>query len=161
MGTVASPQIGSSLNARITASAGSANTNTTVDHANATSPTVGSGTGNVQKVYHAPFVVADSSTPTNIDLSAATDPQGTAITLSAVRALKLSNSSTVAAQVMTLSTVTNGLLATSQGPINPSGSLTLDAGGVADITVDGTHKVISITVASGTNVAGLLTVFGR
>lgn len=163
MATLTNPQLSGAVVATLTGSAGSSNTTTNVNHASASTPVVGSGAGQVNKIYDSAFTIVDNATPTTIDLSNVADPQGNALSFSVVNAIKITNNSIVAGQDITPFGGTNGLLATSTVKVlagTTPGSLTLDFG-TTGVTVDGTHKIIQLALAAGAGVTGKITVLGR
>src|SRR3954468_1095228 len=99
--TVTSPQISMSMQANLDAGAAPAPVKVNVQHQVAELPVVGSGAGQVNKVYSAPFTVT-SGAPFTLDLTAAPDPAGgAAMNFTQVHGWLLENQSTTAGQDMT------------------------------------------------------------
>jgi hypothetical protein len=161
--TVSSPQISAAIHASLAGGAAPAITTSNVIHDVTEAPTVGSATGNVNKVYSAPFTIAASGTPTSIDLSAATDPLGNALNFGTIHAIIVENLSVTPGEDITIGAGTNGVVASvpliAYGGAVP-GWLAYNAGSTG-LTVDATHKIITLTAAAGTNVAGKITVIGK
>lgn len=95
-------------------------------------------TSDITKGYWKQYTV--TTTPTSVDLTALTDWAGNALSFSTVKALLIVNRGTV--------TVTTG---GGTNAVIPSQDVT--AGGCrllqSTVTVDGTHKIITLTAASG------------
>lgn len=157
--TLSNPQISAAISASLGSSSGPASTNTNIQHSIAKQRTVGTAAGNVNKVYSAAFTV-DTGTPITIDLTTAADPQGNAQNFGTVYDIIIENSSSTTGQIMTLFGGSNGLVATGTLLLNPGGAIAYTGGSVG-ITVDSTHKLIQISVAAGTGVAGRITVLGK
>jgi hypothetical protein len=141
--TLTNPQIGMAISGILSSGTFPVRTASPA-HTNTSTPTVGASAGQVNRLYQAAFTVASSGSPTSI-------------------AIEVSNDSITPGEDMTLFGGTNGLVAT--------GTLVLKAGtdpgaichkwGSAGVTVDGTHKIVQITIAAGTNVTGKITILGR
>jgi hypothetical protein len=162
--TLTVPQVSGSLTATLASTAGKNSSNTTkIDNSTATSLTVGSSAGQVNKVYDATITIASSGSPATIDLTAAPDPQGNAQNFAVVNAIKLTGVSVTPGEDITPFGGTNGLFATGTQKViagTTPGSLTLDFG-TTGVTVDGTHKIITLTSAAGTNVQVYVSILGR
>jgi hypothetical protein len=160
--TLTNPQIGMAISGILSSGTFPVRTASPA-HTNTSTPTVGASAGQVNRLYQAAFTVASSGSPTSIDLTTLVDIDGTTINLASVYAIEVSNDSITPGEDMTLFGGTNGLVAT--------GTLVLKAGtdpgaichkwGSAGVTVDGTHKIVQITIAAGTNVTGKITILGR
>lgn len=132
-----------------------------VNHQVSQTFTIGSAAGNVQKIYSSDFVVVNSGTPTTFDLTSLLDPGAGAVTFAFVTHIIIENLSTTTAEIMTVMGGTNGLQATSTNPLQPNGGVWVMCNPNPGITVDGTHKIVNLAVASGTNVSGKITILGR
>jgi hypothetical protein len=162
-GTLSNPQISGSIQATLAAAAANNATSTNINHTTTVQPTVGSSAGNANKVFDVTVTIASSGTPGTIDLTSVTDPQGNALSFSALRALKITNLSTTAGQDITPFGGTNGLVATGTIVLkagSANSSVTYDFGS-AEIAVDSTHKIIQLAVAAGTSVLCNVTGLGR
>ncbi len=103
----------------------------------------------ITKIYIATATV--TTTPTSIDLTAVTDAFGNSISFSSVKQLIIHNKDTAIA--LTVGGGTNGLFSTlpftlvgydaSQGSDGTCLNLT------TTISIDGTHKILTLTAASG------------
>ena len=158
--TLSSPQVSAAIVSTITGGASPAPSTANVNHAAARTPTVGSGAGNVNKIYSAAFTVTNGA-PLSLDLTALTDPLGQANNFGTVYSILITNDSTTAGQDFTCFGGTNGLIATSTELCYANGGAKLLDTGTTGITVDGTHKIITIAVAAGTAVPGKITVIGK
>jgi hypothetical protein len=150
-----------SLKAQLSAGAPPAIVASQVNHSPAFALGAGNSAGNVDRCYSAPFQVS-AGTPLTFNVSTALDPLQNAIGMLHVAAILVENNSTVAGQDMTIgggthpiSTADNGLAQANGGVYlmwnpNPGYAVT---GGSAD--------TVTITLASGTNVAGKITILGR
>jgi hypothetical protein len=159
--TVSSPTVKLSVSANLSTGAAPAPSSSVVNQGITGSPTVGSAAFNVNKVISKAFTIT-TGTPYSIDLNASTDPFGVAVSMTKVTDIILTNLSTTAGQDMTLgSSVSNSFMGAM--PVDAVAQPTLSGICLRGIekTVDATHKVLEITVAAGTAVAGQITVLGR
>jgi hypothetical protein len=113
-------------------------------------------TTDITKCYFASLSV--STTPTSVDLTSLTDAYGTSIAFSSVKHLRVVNTSAVGN--LTVGGGTNGLFTTLPFTLNGStGSNNSDNGSdlslTTPITVDGTHKILTLTASAGTIVVSL------
>lgn len=160
--TLSNVSIAAAITAALAGGAAPATVSGNVQHNCADTPTVGSSTGNVNKVYSAAFTV-DTGTPLSLDLTSLVDPLGQTNNFGTVHAILIENLSIVAGRDFTVFGGTNGLVATSTTLIyagTKPGFLLIDFG-TTGIAVDGTHKIITIAVAAGTGIAGKITVVGK
>jgi hypothetical protein len=158
--TMTSPQIAAAIQAGLAGGAAPAPSTSNVNHSAALTPAVGGSAGQVNKIYSAAFTVT-TGTPLSIDLTALTDPLGAALNFTNVAAILISNDSVVAGQDFSVGGGTNGLFTAAPNIIAANGGMYLLANPNPGITVDGTHKIITITVAAGTGVGGKITVLGH
>lgn len=157
--TLSNPQISAAISVTLSGGAAPATTSSNVSHASARTPTVGSATGNVNKVYSATFSVA-TGTPVSLDLTTLTDPLGNALNFGTVYSILVTNDSVTAGQDLTIFGGTNGLIATSTELVYANGGTKLLDTGTTGIATDGTHKIVTIAAAAGT-VAGKITIIGK
>lgn len=109
------------------------------------------GSSDISKVYMATLTV--TSTPTSIDLTNQTDPFGNAVSFSTVKHIEIINEDTTNA--LTVGGGANGLFAAL--PFNLTGQAAPSGGGstggaiaiTANITVDGTHKILTLAATAG------------
>lgn len=122
-------------------------------------PTIGSGTpsGSINLAITKDVLVA-TGTPLVIDLTAVDDPSGATISLSHFCGCLFKNQSGVTAEVFTVGGGTNAIIS-ALPDVEPSGHI--HQYNPTGKTVDSTHKNLQFTVASGTSVAGRLTILGR
>lgn len=158
--TLSNPQISAAITSGMAGGALPATATGSISDGTARGAVVGSGAGQVNKIYSAAFTVT-SGTPFTIDLTTLTDLLGNAITFGTYIASKITNLSVTTGQDFTCFGGTNGLLATSTELCYANGGNKLHDTGTTGITVDSTHKIIQITVAAGTSVAGTITVIGK
>jgi hypothetical protein len=162
--TLSNVQVGGALVATLTSSTGSSTTATTINHATANTPVVGAGAGQVNKIYDAQLAIVAAGTPQSLDLTSGLfDPQGNALVFTKVNQIKISNLSVTPGEDITPFGGTNGLMATGTAKLlaGPTpGSITYDFG-TTGITVDGTHKILLLTSAAGSNVPVKVTVIGQ
>lgn len=122
--------------------------------------TIGSTAGQINRKHSVDFAVT-AGTPYTLDLTALTDLNGAAMSFSFWTHLLIENESTTTGQDMTVGGGTNGVFTADPVPIQANGGGRMWLNPNPGVTVDGTHKIIQITVAAGTAVAGKLTIFGR
>ena len=174
LSTLSNPTIGMTMQVAAQSVVGVNPANSTVQHSHQHTPIVGNVTGDINKCGDKQFTIASSGAALSIDLMSLTDPNtGSAVTLSTLNQLMISNLSTVAATAtasdLSLSTAVtlgaSGLGFTGvpilggKGDFTP-GALCLDLGPVG-IAVDSTHKIIEISTPAGTNVVGRATFWGK
>jgi hypothetical protein len=158
--TISSPQISFTASAQLTSGAAPAPLQSSVNQQLTTALTVGSSAGNVGLVISEAFTVT-SGTPFTIDVTNATDPCGNAVDMAVVTDIFLTNLSTTSGQDMTLGgAVTNFLIGAQQPVKAQTGKSGIALCGI-ELTVSSTVKVLEVTVAAGTSVAGQITIFGR
>jgi hypothetical protein len=158
--TVASPALAASVTANLTGGAPPAPSQSPVNHSYNPTLTVGAAAGQSNKVYSAPFTVT-TGTPLALDLTTLVDPLGGALNFSAVTSILITNDSTTAGQDFTIGGGTNGLFTAAPNIVAANGGAYFISNPTAQITVDGTHKILTIAVAAGTGVGGKVTIVGR
>ncbi len=159
--TLANPQISSAITVALSGGAAPAVASANVQHSVAQTLTVGASAGQVSKVYSASLLVS-TGTPASLDLTTGLfDPLGVALVFTKVSAIHINNLSTTVGQNLTIGGGTNGLFTASPNTCDANGGEWFIASPTAQITVDGTHKIITITAAAGTNVPYNITVIGQ
>jgi hypothetical protein len=160
--TLTNPQIGMAISGLLTSGTFPVRS-ASPTHQNTSTPAVGNSAGQVNRLYQAAFTVASSGSPTSIDLTTLVDIDGTTINFVNIYSIEISNDSVTTGENMTLFGGTNGLVATSTlllyGGVDPGAML--HKFGSAGLTVDATHKIVTIAIAAGTNVTGKITILGR
>ena len=122
---------------------------------------VGASANQVSKPVAVELTIA-TGTPATIDLSSfITDDGSTASISSMVEAIKITLLSSTTGQDLTVGGGTNGLFAALPVSLKPTprGEAVLFL--ATPITVDATHKIITLAVAAGTTVKVRVTLFGR
>lgn len=162
-GTLSTPQIGMGITAQLTGTSGPSSNTSNVQDISTATPTVGSAAGNVNKIYSAAVTIAASGSPASLDLTSLLDPQGSAITFATVYAIKVTNTSTVAGQDVTVGGGTTPIVANVSDPLyaGTDPGCFLQKYGSVEKTVDSTHKLLAITIAAGTNVIVNVTIIGK
>jgi len=162
MATVLSNPIASvQLKCQITAGAAPAVVMSQVNHQPNFSLGAGNTAGNVDRCFCEAFTVT-AGTPLTINVATATDPMGNALGMVHVTSVLVENDSTTAGQDFTVGGGTHPVLGTDQGTAQANGGVVCIVNpnpGYA--VVSGTSDTLQISVASGTNVAGKVTVLGR
>lgn len=162
-GTLSNVQTSGQLSMSLGSTTGSSATTSNINNSFAITFDVGTATGQVNKVYDGEITIASSGSPSTIDLTAAVDPQGTSNNFSVVNAIIITGESTTAGEDITPFGGSNGLLATGTAKIlagTKPGSVVYNFG-TTGLTVDSTHKIITLTSAAGTNVKCKVTVVGK
>lgn len=159
--TVGSPTTGFNISAVLTGGAAPAPVTSNVNESLNESLTVGAAAFNVNCVYSAPFTVTNG-TPKTWDLTSITDALGNALVFTNVTAIAVKNLSVTSGQDMTLGgAISNSILTAFPVVMAAQPQLSGLALCGIELTVDGTHKILELTVAAGTAVAGQITIFGR
>lgn len=160
--TLSNPRTGVSISASLAVGAtGAALLSGTINHAPTNqTPTVGNSAGNVNKIYANQITLATGTT-TTLDLTALTDPAGGTVSLVHVNHFLIENLSTATAEIITAGGGTNGLVDTITLPIAANGGKLFYEAPNPGITVDSTHKLLRLDVASGTAVLVNVTILGR
>jgi hypothetical protein len=150
-----------SISAGISATIESGLLSGTITHRPAAqSPSVGTNAGNVNLIYSADFTVTSGS-PLSLDLSSIADAAGNVVTFGHITHFLAENRSTNTAEIMSLFGGTNGVFTADPKPLQANGGLSFMANPNPGVTIDGTHKIVTVTVAAGTSVPGRLTIIGR
>jgi hypothetical protein len=121
----------------------------------------GNSAGNVDRCFCEPFTVT-AGTPLTVNVSSATDPMGNALGMLHVTSVLVENDSTTGGQDFTVGAGTHPVLGTDQGTAQANGGVFCVVNpnpGYA--VVSGTSDTLQISVASGTNVPGKITILGR
>jgi hypothetical protein len=148
--TLTNPQISAAITVALAGGAAPAISAANVQHAVAQTLTAGASAGQVNKVYSAARSVSNG-TPDSIDLTALTDPLGQALNFTKVSAILINNLSTTVGRDLTIGGGTNGLFTAAPNPVKANGGIWFLADPTAQITVDGTHKIITVAIAAGTD----------
>jgi hypothetical protein len=153
--TVSNPNVSASLSADVAADqlAG------TVRHAVADTPAAGTNAGEINVAVSRNVTVTSGANQT-IDLTALPDAAGSNRTLVSMTHWAFENQSDIAGQIFTIGGGANPAIATGE-VVNPSGGFVMKCDPLNGQTIDATHKNILISVAAGSNVPGVLTVWGR
>jgi hypothetical protein len=127
-------------------------------------PPVGVAAGDISNVYNIAGVVT-SGTPVTYDVTSLTDQLGNAINLARVQGVFGMNLSTTTGQIITITGGTSNPLFTDSYTIQPNlsgaGSGVIGSWNPSPgFAVDGTHKTIKVTVATGTNVPFEIAIVG-
>jgi hypothetical protein len=159
--TLANPSASVQLKCQIAAGAAPAIVTSQINHQPNISIGTGNTAGNVDRCFCEPFTVT-AGTPLTVNVSTATDPIGNALGIVHVTSVLVENDSTTAGQDFTIGGGTHPVLGTDQGTAQANGGIFCVVNpnpGYA--VVSGTSDTLQISVASGTNVAGKITIFGR
>lgn len=160
--TVTSPQFSATLSAGLNNGASTyPKVSTSFTHQANGSYDVGSSAGEVNKAYSVDVNV-NTSGATSIDLTTLTDAIGTSTAFGTVSAILITNKSTVNGQNITVGGGTNGLFAAWPVTLDATDGLeTLLIRKKLGITVDGTHKILTLAAAAGAAVPVRVTILGR
>jgi hypothetical protein len=132
-----------------------------VNHQPNTAIGAGNSAGSVDRCFCEAFAVT-AGTPLTVNVSTATDPIGNPLGMLHVTSVLVENDSTTAGQDFTVGAGTHPVLGTDQGTAQANGGVfsVLNPNPGYSV-VSGTSDTLQISVASGTNVPGKITVFGR
>lgn len=160
--TMTNPSASATIQCNLSSTAGAALNTTTVNHSVANQPTVGSSSGNVNKVYTGVTTIASSGSAGSLDLTSLTDPQGNALTFSKVQWILIENLDTTTGHDVTPGGGTTPVIITQEALLagTTPGRLFLDFGNTQK-TVDSTHKLLALATAAGTNVQVKVTIVGQ
>jgi len=159
--TLSNPSASVQLKCQLTAGASPAVVTSQVNHQPNIAIGTGNTAGNVDRCFSESFTVT-AGTPLTINVSSATDPIGSALGMVHVTSVVVENDSTTAGQDFTVGAGTHPVLGTDQGTAQANGGVfcVLNPNPGYSV-VSGTSDTLQISVASGTNVAGKITIFGR
>jgi len=129
-------------------------------HRIAQTPNVGTSAGNVNLLAPYSFTLA-TGTPLSIDLTAAIDAGGNTVTFGHLTHYVLENLSTVSGENIAIGGGSNGVFTLDPTTAKPNGGAKFLADPNPGITIDSTHKIITLAAAAGTAVAGRITFYGR
>jgi hypothetical protein len=159
--TLSNPIISVQLKCQLTGGAAPAVVTSLVNHQPNVALGSGNSAGNVDQCLSEPFTVSAGS-PLTINLSSATDPLGGALAFAHVSGVLVENDSTTAGQDFTVGGGTHPVLGTDQGTAQANGGAFFVINPNPGYSVvSGTSDTLQISVASGTNVPGKITVLGR
>jgi len=159
--TLSNPSASVQLKCQLTAGASPAVVTSQVNHQPNIAIGTGNTAGNVDRCFSESFTVT-AGTPLTINVSSATDPIGSALGMVHVTSVVVENDSTTAGQDFTVGAGTHPVLGTDQGTAQANGGVfcVLNPNPGYSV-VSGTSDTLQVSVASGTNVAGKITIFGR
>jgi hypothetical protein len=159
--TLANPTVNVQLKCQITSGAAPAIITSQVNHQPNISIGAANTAGNVDRCFCEPFNVT-AGTPLTVNVSSATDPMGNALGIVHVTSVLVENDSTTAGQDFTVGGGTHPVLGTDQGTAQANGGVFCVVNPNPGYSVvSGTSDTLQVSVASGTNVAGKITIFGR
>lgn len=159
--TLSNPIASVQLKCQLTGGAVPAVVSSQVNHQPNVSLGAGNTGGNIDGCFSEPFTVS-AGTPLTISLTAINDALGNAISFVHVTSVLVENDSTTAGQNFTVGGGTHPVLGTDQGTAQANGgSFLVFNPNPGYSVVSGTSDTLQILVASGTNVPGKLTIFGR
>lgn len=157
--SLSSPKVTLSVQANYNDTSSTLTSNVSISDTTATTFTVGTASGNVNKPYTATRTVA-SGTPDVLDLSVLTDPVNGSVAFLHVDVLKITNTSTVAGQDLTVGGGTAPLFTALPITIGPGGSLVW-VNPTDDFAVNAsTAHNLQVAAAAGT-VTYTITILGR
>jgi hypothetical protein len=159
--TLSNPQPSVQLKCQLAGGAAPAVVTSQVNHQPAAALGAGNAAGSVDGCYCESFTVS-AGTPLTVTLPSAADPLGNPLAMAHVTSVLVENGSTTAGQDFTVGGGTHPVLGSDQGTAQANGGIFFVINpnpGYA--LVAGTSDTLQISVASGTNVPGKLTVLGR
>ncbi|MGA2439613.1 MAG: hypothetical protein ABSH08_01525 [Tepidisphaeraceae bacterium] len=159
--TLSNPNVSVQLKCQLTGGAAPAVVTSQVNHQPNVAIGSGNSAGNVDRCFSEPFAVSAGS-PLTINLTSATDPLGNALTFVHVSSVLVENDGTTAGQDFTVGGGTHPVLGTDQGTAQANGGAFFVVNPNPGYSVvSAASDTLQISVASGTNVPGKVTVFGR
>ncbi|MGD0540591.1 MAG: hypothetical protein ABSB33_03635 [Tepidisphaeraceae bacterium] len=159
--TLSNPQVSIQLKCQLTAGAAPAVVTSQVSHQPNIALGAGNSAGNVDRCFSEPFTVSAGS-PLTVNLSSAVDPLGNALAMVHVTSVLVENDSSTAGQDFTVGGGTHPVLETDQGTAQANGGAFLVTNPNPGYSVvAAASDTLQISVASGTNVPGKLTILGR
>jgi hypothetical protein len=159
--TLSNPQANVQLRCQLTTGAAPAVVASQVNHQPSIALGAGNTAGSVDRCFSESFTVS-AGTPLTVNLSSATDPLGNAVGMVHVTSVLVENDSTTAGQDFTVGGGTHPVLGTDQGTAQANGGEFLVTNPNPGYSVvSGTSDTLQISVASGTNVPGKVTILGR
>jgi hypothetical protein len=162
MSTILSnPAANAQLRCQLTTGAAPAVVSSQVNHQPNNALGSGNSAGNVDRCFSEPFTIT-SGTPLTINVSTALDPLGNALGMVHVTSVLVENDSTTAGQDFTVGGGTHPVLGTDQATAQANGGMVYILNPNSGYSVvSGTSDTLQISVASGTSVAGKITILGR
>jgi hypothetical protein len=158
---LSNPSLSITLKAQLTSGSSPAVVASQVSHSPSGAISAGNSAGSTDRCYSTSFQVT-AGTPLTINLTTAFDPMQNAIGMVHVCGILLENDSTTTGQDMTIGGGTHPLSASDSGLAQAKGGIYLMWNPNPGYTVtSGSADTVTITVASGTNVPGKITIFGR
>src|ERR1700728_2897318 len=159
--TLSNPIASVQLKCQLTGGVVPAGVSSQVNHQPNVSLGAGNTGGSIDGCFSEPFTVS-AGTPLTISLTAINDALGNAISFVHVTSVLVENDSTTAGQNFTVGGGTHPVLGTDQGTAQANGgAFFVFNPNPGYSVVSGTSDTLQISVASGTNVPGKLTIFGR
>lgn len=135
--------------------------NSNLNHTPSTPLSVGNAVGQVDIAVEKSFTVT-SGTPFTYNVSTGLDPFGATAGMVHVSAVIVENDSTTGGQTMTIGGGTHSVLGSDSYTAQPNGGVVAIVNpNPGYVVAGGSTDTITISVASGTAVAGKLTILGR
>jgi len=159
--TLSNPTASVQVKCLLTAGAAPAVVASQVNHQPNIAIGAGNTVGNVDRCFCEAFTVS-AGTPLTVNVGSATDPMGNALGIVHVTSVVVENDSTTAGQDFTVGGGTHPVLGTDQGTAQANGGVfCLVNPNPGYAVVSGTSDTLQVLVASGTSVAGKITILGR
>jgi hypothetical protein len=125
----------------------------------AATPSVGTAAGSINLLVHQTFTVS-SGTPLSIDLTSVVDVAGNTVSFGHLCYSKVVNSGTNSGGDLNFGGGTNGVFTLDPKVVRANGGIATHYDPNPGITVDSTHKIVTVASVSGT-VTGSITLAGR
>jgi hypothetical protein len=159
--TLSNPQVNVQLRCQLTTGGPPAVVTSQVSHQPGITLGAGNTAGNVDRCFSESFTVSAGS-PLTVNLSSAADPLGNAVGIVHVTSVLVENDSSTAGQDFTVGGGTHPVLGTDQGTAQANGGAFLVTNPNPGYSVVASASdTLQISVASGTNVPGKVTILGR
>ncbi len=160
--TLSGPSVSISISAGLSGGASPALTAATIADTTTARPGVGSIAGQVSKVYSSQLTI-NTASATTLDLTSLTDALGASVSFGKLRGVKITNTSAVAGEDITVGGGSNAIIPAASPLV---ASVSLDATfaqnfGTVGLTVDSTHKNLLIAAAAGSAVSVIVTLIGQ
>ena len=147
------------INSQISADIASGLLTGKFNNRSAATPSVGTSAGSINLLVHQTFSI-NSGTPLAIDLTSVADVAGNTVTFGHLNYIKILNSGTNSGGDLSIGGGTNGVFTADPKSIRANGGIATHYDPNPGITIDSTHKIITVTSASGA-VTGSITLAGR
>jgi hypothetical protein len=147
------------VNSQITADIASGLLSGNFNNQSLATPPSGTATGSLNLLAHQSFTVTAGS-PLSIDLTSIADVGGSTVTFGHLCYVKVVNGGTNSGGDLQIGGGTNGVFTLDPKLIRSKGGIATHFDPNPGITIDSTHKIITITSASG-SVPGTITLAGR